>query len=395
MNIKKLKRFCPICGNDSGRMLGNVEMALGKNIKLSNHYNIVSCLGCGFSFADTQSNQEDYNAYYAGDNCYSDDGEIKSTSMKQSVGYSTQFFSKYVKKNETILDIGCGSGDFLIALKDMGYEKLCGLDPSQASIDRLEKAGIKGIKKNIFDICEDEEKFDVIVSTCVLEHICDLEGYFRISLSHLREGGKIFVVVPAVEGFERYYQCKANYFNHEHINYFSKISLTNLLGKHGCVSLDGNKGVFYVIEQSSGAKDMMLQNIFCYESDVEYEQQRDDVSQTSIINFLSEYHKEECRIIDLTENLSKKNKKCIVWGAGSLSMQLMTNAQFAEKVEFFIDNNREKIGKDIAGKMIYSPDILNKECYQDLILLVVCMQFSDNIVQQIKEMQVENEIIVF
>lgn len=395
MKMKKLNRICPICGSDNGNTLGIIKMALGENVKLPKEYDIVACINCGFTFADTESLQDDYNEYYASDNCYAYDGEIKSSSMLQSVKHTTDFFQKYVGKCEKILDIGCGSGDFLMALKEKGYENLFGIDPSQDSVDRLVNAGIRGIKKNIFDVWEDGEMFDVIVSTCVLEHIRDLDGFLRISLSHLKDNGKIFIVVPAVEGFEKYYQSKANYFNHEHINYFSKISLANILGEHGCVSMNKELGEFYVIEQQYGAKDMMLQNVFCYKKIINYRQMIDEISKRSITNYLTEYKKEEERIFEIVEDLSAKRKKCIVFGAGSLSMQLMTNKQFAEKVELFVDNNKEKVGKDIAGKKICSPDVLKDGRYRDLAIVIACMQHNDAIVKQLGEMKVANDLIVY
>lgn len=395
MNFKKLNRFCPVCHNNTGNKLGDVKMMLGENVRLPKSYDIVTCEKCGFAFADTESSQEDYNEYYDSDNCYSYNGEIKSTTMQQLVSCTTDFFCRNVQRSEKILDIGCGAGDFLISLKEKGYHNLCGLDPLQTSIDRLKKAGIKGIKKNIFDIWEDKEIFDVITFTGVLEHICDLEGFLKIILSHLKKGGKIFVVVPAVEGFERFFQHKANYFNHEHINYFSHISLNNLFERHGCKSIEGNQGEFCTIENNYGVKDLILQNIFCYQGETEYQQNKDNVSQMSITNFLVKYKREEQRILTIIEKLTVNNKKCIVWGAGSLSMQLMSNEGFAEKVAFFVDNNMEKVGKDIAGKRIYAPDMLQDGQNSDLIIVVACMQHNDDIVRQIDEMKIMNEILVY
>lgn len=236
--------------------------------------------------------------------------------------------------------------------------------------------------------------FDTITSIAVLEHIRDLEGFFSIMLSHLRKGGKIFIVVPAVEGFERYYQHKANYFNHEHINYFSKISLNNILKKYGCKSMTDTQGEFYISENNSGTKDLVLQDMFCYEGDAKCQQNRDTISKKSITGFLKNYKKEEQRINEISGILAKEDKECIVWGAGSLSMQLMSNEKFAEKVAFFVDN-KEKVGKDIAGKRIYAPDILENRQYSDLLILVVCMQHSDDIVRQINERKIENGVLIY
>lgn len=98
MNIKRLNRFCPICGSNIGDKLGDVKMVLGKNVRLPRTYDIVSCENCGFTFADTEAEQEDYNAYYVSDNCYSYNGEIKSETMQQKVICTIDFFANMLEK---------------------------------------------------------------------------------------------------------------------------------------------------------------------------------------------------------------------------------------------------------------------------------------------------------
>ena len=55
----------------------------------------------------------------------------------------------------------------------------------------------------------------------------------------------------------------------------------------------------------------------------------------------------------------------------------------------------EKVGKDIAGKRIYAPNILEDGQNSDLIIVVACMQHNDDIVRQIDEMKIMNEILVY
>lgn len=392
MRNKQLNRICPICGNKTGNILGNVQMSLGSGVKLPNEYDITTCTICGFAYADTTSTQKDYNAYYASDNCYAYEGDLRKKRKSRLIDNQVSFLQKYVDVNESIIDIGCGSGDLLVALKNRGYHYLCGLDPAQSSIARLKKLGISGVQKNMFEAWEG--KYDVLLVSAVLEHIYDLNEFINICLSHLNSHGKIYIQVPAVEGFEKYYQSKPNYFNHEHINYFSKISLSNLLGKHGCKAiLSSNTGEYFINESSVGYE-LVLQNIFVYDKSLEYELKKDIQSERSIVNYLRQYENEEKSLIKLVEAGGKGHDR-VVWGAGSLSMQLMVNEEFARSVVFFVDNNQAKIGKDICGKKVYSPEILYNEKYADLPILVCCMQYVDDIVKQIYEMQIKNEVIIY
>ena len=82
-------------------------------MEIPHQYDVVSCENCGFTFADVQANQDAYNHYYANDNCYSCEGDIKEEDKNVLVEHVINFLGKYVGKNENILDIGCGAGDVL------------------------------------------------------------------------------------------------------------------------------------------------------------------------------------------------------------------------------------------------------------------------------------------
>lgn len=392
--MKQLFRKCPVCLSERGKVLGEVNMALNSTLNLPACYDIVVCDKCGFAFADTPSTQDDYNAYYSSDNCYADEGEVKKNAKQQSVKAIADFIEKFVEKDESVIDIGCGSGDLLLELKNRGYINVCGVDPSPKSIEVIKKKGIKGKVANAFDkVNEDIEKSDVVISTCVMEHICDLNGFIEAIKGYIKDKGKLLIVVPAVEGFGKYYQSKPNYFNHEHINYFSKQSLINLLGANGFESLTDD-GEFYEVRLSNDVADVMIENIFLLNMNNTYAIKEDQVSEKIISEYLEKAKCEEERIKELINIIENKYEKCIVWGAGSMAMQLMSERCFAEKVLFIVDNNIQKWGKDIAGIQINNPDILLEKDNPKVPIVILCMQYSDAIIRQIREMKIENEIIV-
>lgn len=50
--------------------------------------------------------------------------------------FHADLFSKYVKKEDTVLDVGCGYGRTLAELHGLSYQKLIGIDFSEAMIQR-------------------------------------------------------------------------------------------------------------------------------------------------------------------------------------------------------------------------------------------------------------------
>ena len=67
-------------------------------MEIPDEYDVVSCDNCGFTFADVGANQDAYNYYYANDNCYSCDSEIKEAGESASVKHIVKFYRVMLKK---------------------------------------------------------------------------------------------------------------------------------------------------------------------------------------------------------------------------------------------------------------------------------------------------------
>ena len=63
-NVKKVSRKCPICYSGDGEVLHSQKFVLEENCPLPKYYDVVSCCQCGFSYADVDAPQEQYNSFY-------------------------------------------------------------------------------------------------------------------------------------------------------------------------------------------------------------------------------------------------------------------------------------------------------------------------------------------
>lgn len=85
------------------------------------------------------------------------------------------YFGKFLPKNKEakILDLGCGSGNFLAWLHALGYENTRGVDISEEQIERGREVGVKnlilGDAKEF--LREHQNRFDVIFARDFIEHI--------------------------------------------------------------------------------------------------------------------------------------------------------------------------------------------------------------------------------
>lgn len=388
MSCFNLKRVCPICGNNTGMILKKVMMHLPDESPLPCEYDIVCCNVCGFTYADMMADQNVFNRYYERFNIYSENEDIKLNDWVEFLHKEIQkLFIHKISMEANILDVGCGGGEFLNFLKSKGYNNLYGLDPSKESIDRLKKSGINGMQGNIFDRIPNKmyNKFDLVISMAVIEHIYDLNLYVEQLKKYMKKDGYLLIYAPAVEGFSQYIYPLANYFNHEHINYFSRISLENLFGNHQLKSL--NNDPYVVVGESDSEKEIFLVELF-YE-DIKRKPIFDSISRACIEEYFSKINDSD----KVIEDILKKKKKVIIWGCGSYAMQLIAKySELFEAIEYFVDNNTMKQRTEIGGKKVFSPQMISNE--SDAIILICSMMNSKDIEKQLLSIQKDCEYYI-
>ena len=130
-----------------------------------------------------------------------------------------------------LLDIGAGTGDFLVVAKQNGWQTI-GIEPST-------KAKAIAINKGVYfaDSLSDLEScsFDVITMWHVLEHVPNLDEYILELKRLLKPSGTILIAVPNFKSFDAEYYGKfwAAFDVPRHIWHFSKTAIAKLFAEKG------------------------------------------------------------------------------------------------------------------------------------------------------------------
>lgn len=106
----------------------------------------------------------------------------------------------HVKAGKSLIDIGCGTGEFLVQLKDR-YDSLVGIDVSSDSIEFAIKKvqsfkNVSLYRGELQSFHFLKERFDVCLCLDVLEHVKDLSSLLQEIHRILRPGAEIIVTVP-------------------------------------------------------------------------------------------------------------------------------------------------------------------------------------------------------
>jgi ubiquinone/menaquinone biosynthesis C-methylase UbiE len=105
-----------------------------------------------------------------------------------------------IQENSKILDFGCGTGNYLLALKNMGFNNLYGIDNSPGMLSYAKKKlEANFYLANHYNYPMFEDLFDFIYLIEVIHLIENIELLFDRFNQSLKRGGKIAIVTESYE----------------------------------------------------------------------------------------------------------------------------------------------------------------------------------------------------
>ncbi len=145
-----------------------------------------------------------------------------------------------LSKGARILDAGCGSGEFVEFIKELGFD-VSGVDISQTAVEKA-RARCPGTNLLVASLEEplslNDAEFNAVWSTEVLEHIFDVHSTLSEINRVLKDRGLFVLTVPyhgiiknivvTLFGFERHFNPELS-----HIRFFTNNSLSKCLVQAG------------------------------------------------------------------------------------------------------------------------------------------------------------------
>ena len=187
-------------------------------------------------------NRYDYSIYYAR---FHDDTEEHALAMER---HFTEVLAGTLpeERSAAVLDVGCGYGFALRALRSLGYGAIRGVEASPEQAERARRWGLP------VDVTGDTQAwlaahagtFDCILLLDVLEHVPkdDQIGLLRAIRGALRPGGRLVVTTPNASAI---LASRWLYNDYTHHASFTEHSLHFVLANGGFerIRLDASKGL--------------------------------------------------------------------------------------------------------------------------------------------------------
>ena len=341
------------------------------------------CEVCGFiSNVAFDQSKVDYSSVYEDQQCFS------PTFNAFANGLGTRLIEKYNLRNKTILEIGCGKGDFLTLLCELGQNSGIGIDPA------YEKNRIQSNVSERMTFIRDyySNRYagytaDFVCCRHTLEHIPNTAEFVNTIRNAIGDqlDTSVFFELPDVTRVLNELAFWDIYY--EHCSYFSLGSLARLFRICNFEILDLSKGFddqYLLLEAKPVNEHSFMAH--CLEESL--------TAAADHVNYFATHCYEK---INLWKNRLNQfhadGKRVVVWGSGSKCVAFLTTLNVGKEIEYVVDINPYREGKFIPGaaKQIMSPNFLKN--YQPDYVIVMNAAYRREIQQSLNDMDVCTKVI--
>jgi hypothetical protein len=363
---------CPLCGSHDSQQIYQAASVPVHSVRLlwnemearnlpKGNITLQYCLNCGFLWnRDFQPELQDYSINYESTQAFSNTFNAFSTKL------ANELISRNHLHRKTILEIGCGQGEFLQLLCTLGENKGIGFDPAYDP-DRSLIRDNQNIEM-IPDLYSDKYshyKADFVICKMTLEHIPNVDEFISILRRAIGDQykTKVFFQIPNMDRIVA--ECAFWDIYYEHCSYFHAGSLTYLFEKNGFQTVNvwsdyGNQYLMIEAVPSDPEKNSSAQN-----------KQPTKYNHETIMNFSREILKTISNWGQLIQSIESQGKKVVLWGGGSKAVAFLNTIESGYLVRYAVDVNPRKEGSFLPGlaQRVVGPDFL-KTFKPDVVVLM-------------------------
>ena len=373
------RRGCDVCGSASFSAIFEQRFATFDDGSTFEGYTVVSCMRCGFVYADGIPAQVDFDRYYRDMSKYEERGGLSVAELPYYRNVVASIAEKLPDRAARLLDVGSASGDALALFREIGYTNLTGFDPSPrcAEIAR-ERYALRVINTPISQMPFAGEEFDVVMLSGVLEHLRDLRTTIEELRRLLSPSGAFWFGVPDARRFIDCAESPFQHFSLEHINFFTLHTLEALLAKAGFALVDAWEDV-----HKHGSMPEPVLNAVFRATEARSQPAYDSEGPAAVTLYAAASQRLEDGLVDRVGQLARERTPVIVWGTGSLTLHLLANGRFRSlNIVAFVDANPNYWNKTIAGVSVIAPGEVS---VRSETILVISYSYENEITARIRD----------
>jgi hypothetical protein len=342
------------------------------------------CPACGFvSNVAFEPRLTEYSARYEETQGFS------ATFNRFHRALAERLIERYDLHGKDVIEIGCGKGEFLMLLCELGDNRGVGFDPGVRP-DRIRGPAADRVRL-IPDFYSDryaDFRGDFIACKMTLEHIHPT-GDFIASVRRAigeRVGTDVFFQIPEATRILR--DCAFEDIYYEHCSYFSPGSLARLFRANGFEVLDlGTEyaGQYLTVE-ARAAEPPVAQEPLPAEDDLE--------TLAALVHSFPERFEQKRREWEgRLDRYRAAGQRVVLWGAGSKAVAFLSTLGAESVVSHGVDINPYRQGHFLPGTglPIVAPDFLAD--YRPDVVIVMNPVYREEIASDLVRMGLQPEIV--
>ena len=300
---------------------------------------------------------------------------------------ASRLIEQYNLRDKHILEIGCGKGEFLVLLCEMGGNKGTGIDPGYIP-ERTQSDAASRITfiRDFYSEKYSHLTADFVLCRHTLEHIQPTQDFLRMVRRSIGDRHETIVSfeLPDVSRVLKEQAFWDIYY--EHCSYFTLGSLERLFRSCGFEVLNS--------EKDFDDQYLLIEARPIPETNGVVSQDTNDLQELTqdVMAFKDTLPKKMEDWKETLRQLRSQGKRAVLWGSGSKAVAYLTTMGIGEEIEYVVDINPYKHGKFLAGTghEIVPPTFLQK--YRPDVVIAMNAIYCDEIQKDLNKMGISAEL---
>ena len=294
---------------------------------------------------------------------------------------------RYDLREKTIVEIGCGKGEFIGLLCKLGPNKGWGYDTTYDEKSANSAPGRLEFVKAHYTGDQTGTRADLVVSRHVFEHIPDPLAFLQMLRGSLGDDGGTIVYFEVPEVLFILRDLSIWDIVYEHCNYFGHESLGNIFARAGfeVISLNNYFGDQFLAIEARPNKPGMRVTAAPVASELKVG--------ARVAPFAEHFASTKFDWNRKLRELNDAGKKVAIWAAGAKTVSFVNLFKLGSEIDSIVDINPRKQGCFMpgSGHEILPPDALESRPPDTVILMN--SHYRDEIAAQLEGMGLSPELL--
>lgn len=340
------------------------------------------CSGCGFiSNVAFEPERTTYSGRYEETQGFSD------TFNRFHKSLVVELIDRLELKNKRVVEIGCGKGEFLAMLCELGNNEGLGFDPGFDDMRGTIPTKVKArVIKDFFGAQYGKEDSDFVCCKMTLEHITATADFVRASRSVLRPSANAQVFFQVPESLRILRECAFEDVYYEHCSYFTSGSLARLFRAEGfnVRRLDIAYGGQYLTIEGERCDGTPSQPLPQEESAAELGEY--------VSAYAERFAEKTATWRDIVRTRAAQGP-VVLWGSGSKAVSFLRAVHVPGAIENVVDINPYRQGHYMpgTGQPIVAPAALQTIAPRAVIAMNAI--YRDEIARDLQRLNVSTELL--